>query len=406
MRFFATGMMERVMGAALPDDVPIESRMVTKAVEKAQTTVEQKNAEIRKNVLKYDEVMNEQRKVVYGLRDQILDAENLRDRAMQYLAEAVDGSIEAHCVSSVPDEWDLNGLLTQIDTFWPTRLKVEDLADRHSTDGLYDLLMGEATALYEEREEALTPDLMRQMERQILLSIVDQHWREHLYEMDYLREGIGLRAMGQRDPLTEWQREGFEMFQDMMQSVARDFVTYVMRAEVRVEQAPPAPIAPGTKIDWPGGDDSGDATGDATSPVSDAEPDVQDAAPAAKTRAKAAPKGRTSPAKAPAAAKPSATKAPAVRNLTYTSSDNADDPSTAKAAGRASRALQTAEALAGEPAPRRGPGAHRQGRHRPGRAETTSARAGAVRSTRPVTARPVRRPPSDHGTGAAAPCRH
>jgi preprotein translocase subunit SecA len=240
MRLFATGLMERVMSAAFPDDVPIESKMVTKAVERAQTTVEQRNAEIRKNVLKYDEVMNEQRKVVYAKRNQILDAANLRDDALEALAEAIDAAIEVSCASNVVDEWDLPGLLTEIGTYYPSRLQVDDLVELHSTDQLYDRMMGEATAYYEQRETDLGPELMRELERTIMLNILDQHWREHLYEMDYLREGIGLRAMGQRDPLTEWQREGYDMFSQMMKSVAQDFVRYVMHAEVTME-APPEP---------------------------------------------------------------------------------------------------------------------------------------------------------------------
>jgi preprotein translocase subunit SecA len=228
------------MSAAFPDDVPIESRMVTKAVERAQSTVEQRNAEIRKNVLKYDEVMNEQRKVVYAKRNQILDAANLRDDALQALAEAVDAAIEASCTSTVPDEWDLPALLTEIGTYYPTRLGADDLADHTQSDELYDHIMGEATAYYEQRERELGDEAVRQLERMIMLNILDQHWREHLYEMDYLREGIGLRAMGQRDPLTEWQREGYDMFAQMMRSVAQDFVRYVMHAEVR-RQLPAEP---------------------------------------------------------------------------------------------------------------------------------------------------------------------
>jgi preprotein translocase subunit SecA len=240
MRLFATGLMERVMGAALPDDVPIESRMVTKAVERAQTTVEQKNGEIRKNVLKYDEVMNEQRKVVYGRRDQILAQGDLREDYLAALADVVDNLVTVYCSANVSEEWDLHKLLTDANTFWPTELTVEDLAEIHTTDDMYARLAGEATAYYEKREETLSAPLMREIERRVLLSLIDQRWREHLYEMDYLREGIGLRAMGQRDPLTEWQREGFDMFSQMIQSVNEDFVRLIMHADVRIEPQPAA----------------------------------------------------------------------------------------------------------------------------------------------------------------------
>jgi preprotein translocase subunit SecA len=247
MRLFATGAMNWVMGKALPDDVPIEAKMVTKAIERAQNTVEQRNAEIRKNVLKYDEVMNEQRKVIYRRRDQILDQADLRDEAMEYLAEAVDGVISTYCVSDLTEEWDLDGLVADIGTFWPSTVTVDELrASCTSTDDIYERLMAEATAHYEAREAEFGPDAMRQVERQVMLRIIDQKWREHLYEMDYLQEGINLRAMGQKDPLVEWQRDGYAMFGSMMQSIATDFVKYVMHAQVTVAEQPklqaPVPV--------------------------------------------------------------------------------------------------------------------------------------------------------------------
>jgi len=240
MRLFATGAMNWVMGKALPDDVPIEARMVTKAIERAQNTVEQRNAEIRKNVLKYDEVMNEQRKVIYKRRDQILDEADLRDETIDYLEEAVDSAVATFCVSEVDDEWDLEGLHSEISSFWPTELTEAQLGDADSTDDLQETLLADATAYYERREEELGAETMRQIERQVMLNIIDQHWREHLLEMDYLEEGINLRAMGQRDPLVEWQREGFEMFGEMMTSIAQDFVKYVMHVQVVVEDQQPA----------------------------------------------------------------------------------------------------------------------------------------------------------------------
>jgi preprotein translocase subunit SecA len=208
--------------------------MVSKAIERAQNTVEQRNAEIRKNVLQYDEVMNEQRKVVYRRRDQILDAADLREEAIGYLAEAVDTTISTYCVTDHTDEWDLEGLHNEVATYWPVTTTLDDLHVCTATDELYELLMGEATAYYEAREAEFGEETMRQVERQVMLRIIDQKWREHLYEMDYLQEGINLRAMGQKDPLVEWQREGFEMFGAMMQSVAIDFVKYVMHAQVTV----------------------------------------------------------------------------------------------------------------------------------------------------------------------------
>ncbi len=243
MRLFATGAMNWVMGKALPDDVPIEARMVTKAIERAQNTVEQRNAEIRKNVLKYDEVMNEQRKVIYRRRDQILEGGDLREETLQYVAESIDGAIQTFCGGEFGEEWDLEGLHAEVAATWPTELTLEDLQACASTDQLYEVLAGEAIAYYERREDELGAEVLRQIERQVMLRLIDQHWREHLYEMDYLQEGIHLRAMGQKDPLVEWQREGFEMFGAMMSSIVNDFVKYVMHVQVVVEQPDEKPDA-------------------------------------------------------------------------------------------------------------------------------------------------------------------
>ena len=238
MRLFATGALSWVMGRALPDDEAIEAKMVTKAIERAQGTVEQRNGEIRKNVLKYDEVMNEQRKVIYQRRDQILEGLDLKSGALEYLAAAVDALISSHCVSDADDEWDIEGLSKELKSFWPTEITDQDLRDCRDTDEMYDLVMKDATAFYERREQELTPTVMRDVERQVMLRIIDQRWREHLEEMDYLQEGINLRAMGQKDPLVEWQREGFEMFGSLMKGVAQDFVRYVMHVQVVRNEQP------------------------------------------------------------------------------------------------------------------------------------------------------------------------
>jgi preprotein translocase subunit SecA len=158
---------------------------------------------------------------------------------MGYLAEAIDSTISTFCVSDERDEWDLHGLHAEIAAMWPTQLTETSLDSAHSTDDLYEIIMGEATAYYERREAEFGEDAMREVERQVMLRILDQKWREHLYEMDYLQEGINLRAMGQKDPLVEWQREGFEMFGSMMAAVATDFVTYVMHAQVTVTEQKP-----------------------------------------------------------------------------------------------------------------------------------------------------------------------
>ena len=143
-------------------------------------------------------------------------------------------------MSGADDEWDLDGLHTEIASYWPTELTVEKMGEATSTQELSETLLNEATAYYEKREAELGPDTMRQIERQVMLNILDTQWREHLLEMDYLEEGIGLRAMGQKDPLVEWQREGFEMFGAMMTSIAQDFVKYVMHVQVVAEDATPS----------------------------------------------------------------------------------------------------------------------------------------------------------------------
>ncbi len=245
MRLFATGAINWVMGKALPDDVPLEAKMVSKAIERAQTTVEQKNGEIRKNVLKYDEVMNAQRKVIYALRDQILDQADLREKILgEHLPEAVEALVGTYCVAEFHEEWDVDGLHTEVLTYWPSALTKEQMAGASSTDGLYELLVDDATTHYERREAELGAEVLRQVERQVMLRIIDTRWREHLYEMDYLQEGINLRAMGQKDPLTEWQREGYEMFGMMMKGIAQDLVKYVMHVQVNVQEPETAAAAP------------------------------------------------------------------------------------------------------------------------------------------------------------------
>jgi preprotein translocase subunit SecA len=189
-------------------------------------------------VLKYDEVMNEQRKVIYARRDQILEGADLKSAAMEYLSDAVDSLIDTHCVSEDPGEWDLEGLAKELATYWPTGITEQMLADKDDADDIFDVVMSDAKAFYEQREVELTPTVMRDVERQVMLRIIDQRWREHLEEMDYLQEGINLRAMGQKDPLTEWQREGFEMFGAMMKGIAQDFVRYVMHVQVVRKDAP------------------------------------------------------------------------------------------------------------------------------------------------------------------------
>nr|MBA3653779.1 SEC-C domain-containing protein [Actinomycetota bacterium] len=240
MRLFATGAMNWVMGRALPDDTPIEAKMVTKAIERAQNTVEARNSEIRKDVLKYDEVMDKQRKAIYGRRMQIIEGDDLRDDTMEILEEALATVVDEFAGAEFAEEWDTEGLLREVSGYYPTQFTAEEMNRAVTPEELIESLEAEAISYYERREESITPEVMRELEREIMLQIIDQRWREHLSEMDYLREGIGLRAMGQRDPLNEWQREGYDMFIRMMGGIKDDYLRYVMHAEVVVE----APVQP------------------------------------------------------------------------------------------------------------------------------------------------------------------
>jgi len=259
MRLFATGAMNWVMGKALPDDVPIEAKMVTKAIEKAQSTVESRNAEIRKDVLKYDEVMNQQRKVVYRRRQAILEGADLRDEALEHLQTVIGREVDIFCPNDFSEDWNLENLVHDVSAYYPTAFTVDELAEARSPQQIRESLVNEAVQYYEQREESLGADVMREIERRVMLSIIDQRWREHLYEMDYLQEGINLRAMGQRDPLTEWQREGYNMFTQMIAAISDDFIRYVMHLDVVVENAP-QPELRNVQYSAPE-DPSGDASG-------------------------------------------------------------------------------------------------------------------------------------------------
>jgi len=241
MRLFASGAMNWVMGRALPDDVPIEAKMVTKAIERAQNTVEGRNSEIRKEVLKYDEVMDKQRKVIYARRLQVIDGEDLHERTMELLEETIDALVRSACPSDFAEEWDLDHLLAEAALYYPTQFRADELAEAATVAQITDSMVTEALEYYEEHSEGLPggADGARQIEREVMLQIIDQRWREHLAAMDYLREGINLRAMGQQDPLVAWQREAFSMFGQLMEAIDDDYLRFVMHAEVIEQVAEP-----------------------------------------------------------------------------------------------------------------------------------------------------------------------
>jgi preprotein translocase subunit SecA len=243
MRLFKAGMVERVLSMAnVPEDVPIESKMVTRAIASAQTQVEQQNFEIRKNVLKYDEVLNRQREVIYGERRRVLEGEDLREQIDHFMDDTVDAYVGSATAEGFAEEWDFDKLWMALRQLYPISLRVEDLEEENGDRaGITSELLAEAIkedlhAKYVEREQALGEPVMRELERRVVLSVLDRRWREHLYEMDYLQEGIGMRALAQRDPLVEYQREGFDMFSAMMDGIKEESVGYLFNLEVQVEQ--------------------------------------------------------------------------------------------------------------------------------------------------------------------------
>ncbi len=246
MRRFNSGLVERFLGAAgIPDEVPIESKMVSNAIRSAQTQVESQNFEIRKNVLKYDDVLNRQRTVIYDERRQVLEGAELKEQISVFAEETIEAYITGATAEGYPEDWDLNQLWIALGNLYPISLTVEAIEnecggrDGVSKDYLVEKVIEDLRGQYDVREADVTVEVMRELERRIVLSVLDRKWREHLYEMDYLQEGIGLRAMAQRDPLVEYQREGFELFAAMMDAIKEESVGYVFNAEVEVEEAAP-----------------------------------------------------------------------------------------------------------------------------------------------------------------------
>ncbi len=232
MRLFASGAMSWVMGRTFPDDVPLEAKMVSKAIERAQRTVEDRNFEIRKDVLKYDEVLNEQRKIIYRRRQQILDGGDLRDETAKAINDAVDSIIDLLCTGNYSEDWDVDELVLAMQALYASSITADRVKELHDVRAARAAFVEDALSVYTSKENSIGTEQLREIERRVMLSVIDQHWRDHLYEMDYLREGINLRAMGQQDPLAEWQREGYDMFEAMMGSIRDTFVQYVFRLEV------------------------------------------------------------------------------------------------------------------------------------------------------------------------------
>jgi preprotein translocase subunit SecA len=243
MRLFNSGLVESFLTAAkIPDDQPIEAKMVTRAIASAQSQIEGRNFEIRKNVLKYDDVLNRQREVIYSERRRVLEGADLHEQIRHFLDDVIRAYVETATAEGYAEDWDLDQLWTALKTLYPVGITVEELLEETggkagvTQDRLVTELTSDAQLAYDAREDALGAETMRELERRVVLSVLDRKWREHLYEMDYLQEGIGLRAMAQRDPLVEYQREGYLLFQAMTEAIKEESVGYLFNLEVEVEQ--------------------------------------------------------------------------------------------------------------------------------------------------------------------------
>nr|WP_055506674.1 preprotein translocase subunit SecA [Nonomuraea pusilla] len=245
MRLFNSARVEMIMTRLnIPDDQPIESGIVSKAIASAQHQVEQQNFEIRKEVLKYDEVMNRQRKVIYAERRRVLEGADLHDQVRGFVGDVVDGYVDGATSEGFAEEWDLDKLWKAFAALFPISVTVEDLAEEAGSreeltaELIKEKVRADALAAYDRREAEFGAETMRDLERRVILSVLDRKWREHLYEMDYLREGIGMRAYAQKDPQIEYQREGYEMFSAMLEGIKEDSVGFLFNLEVEVQENP------------------------------------------------------------------------------------------------------------------------------------------------------------------------
>ena len=246
MRMFNSERVAAIMDRLnIPADVPVENSVVSRAIRSAQTQVESQNFEIRKDVLKYDDVLNRQRTVIYGERHEVLEGADLHEQVRSMIDEVTASYVTAATADGYPEEWDLEKLWKAFKQLFPITLTIDEVIEEAggekgnlTADLLTEMVQENAQGAYDRREEEYTPELMRQIERLVVLSVLDQKWREHLYEMDYLREGIGLRAMAQRDPLVEYQREGFDMFNAMMDGIKEESVGNLFNRQFEIQENP------------------------------------------------------------------------------------------------------------------------------------------------------------------------
>jgi preprotein translocase subunit SecA len=263
MRLFGSGAAERIMSVAnVPDDVPLEAKMVSRAIQSAQSQVESRNAEQRKNVLKYDDVLNRQRTVIYAERRRVLEGADLEEQISGFRRDVVGAYVEG-ATKGPPETWDLDALFEALSRLYTPSFTAEELAEDAggkgglTRAGVLAEILEDMELFYGRREEELGEEATREMERRVTLSVIDRKWREHLYEMDYLKNGIGLRAMAQRDPLVEYQREGFEMFTAMQEGIREDVVRLTNTLEVKVRRQGEAADGSGAKLAAAAADASG-----------------------------------------------------------------------------------------------------------------------------------------------------
>ncbi|MCW2936989.1 MAG: preprotein translocase, SecA subunit, partial [Actinomycetia bacterium] len=361
MRMFRSDRVAALMdGMNLPDDVPVENKIVSRAIRSAQTQVESQNFEIRKDVLKYDDVLNRQRHVIYDERHKVLEGADLHVQIRAMLDEVIGAYTKAATGEGYPEEWDLDKLWKAFRQLYPVGITIDSVIEEVggekanlTTDHITEIVQEDAGDSYDRRESELTPEIMRDFERRVVLSVLDRRWREHLYEMDYLREGIGLRAMAQRDPLVEYQREGYDMFNEMMEGIKEESVTALFNLQIEVQQNPIVEEVQDGAI--PGMLFGSKATAPSGQPPQAQPPAAATPAPAAPRRQRPAPPqaapepappvpaafgGQTGARPAPGTARPAAGQAGSTRPGSGRGKHAADGRGHATAAGRGQAATR------------------------------------------------------------------
>ena len=283
MRMFNSGAAESIMSRSnIPDDTAIESSIVSRAIRSAQSQVEARNAEMRKNVLKYDDVLNRQREAIYSDRAHILEGDDLKDKVTKFLEDVVDETLNTHTAEGNGDVWDFDAMWVELKTIYPVSITIDEVIQEAGNKGRVNKefmrreIQSDASLAYQRREESIGEAAMRELERRVVLSVVDRRWRDHLYEMDYLKDGIGLRAMAQRDPLVEYQREGFALYSGMMAQIKAESVGFLFNLEVQVNAIEGDPAHPSIAAKGLGDDQLPAENLSYTAPTEDGNVEVRD----------------------------------------------------------------------------------------------------------------------------------